>query len=160
MPPADKARKLQDYFRGGRFQWEGKDYQLPTNDPSGKNAIHGFACRRPWRVLDQGADDRGAWLQAEFWGSRDAPESLALWPADYRMRLTFRLEPRSLRLEAVVDNSGDRPLPFGLGYHPYFRVPLVPSSEDRRCYVEIRARQLQDAPIAAHLVEPGLPPLR
>jgi aldose 1-epimerase len=128
-------------IRAGRFQWDGKEYQLPTNDPSGKNAIHGFACRHPWRVLDQGADEGSAWLQAEFQGSRDAPESLALWPADYRIRLTFRLGPRSLRLEAVVDNPGDRPLPFGLGYHPYFRVPLVPSSEDRHCSVEIHARQ-------------------
>lgn len=131
-------------IRGGRFHWDGKDYALPTNDPSGKNAIHGFACRHPWRVLDHGADDRSAWLQTEFHGSRDAAESLALWPADYRIRLTFRLEQRSLSLEAAVDNPGNTPLPFGLGYHPYFRVPLVPSSEDRRCLVQIRAGQYWD----------------
>src|SRR5262245_38872016 len=38
-------------IRNGRFTWDGQEYELPTNDPSKKNAIHGFACRNPWRVL-------------------------------------------------------------------------------------------------------------
>ncbi len=128
-------------IRDGRYAWEGKEYQLPRNDSTGKNAIHGFACRHPWRILDQGTDADSAWMRAEFWGSRDAPESLAQWPSDYRLRLTFRLGQRSLRLEAEVDNPGEGSLPFGLGYHPYFRVPLVPGSEDRQCQLEVCARQ-------------------
>jgi aldose 1-epimerase len=43
-------------IRDGRFTWDGREYRLPPNDPAMKNAIHGFACRRPWRVVDQGAD--------------------------------------------------------------------------------------------------------
>src|SRR5260370_15203798 len=31
-------------IRDGRFTWAGKEYRLPLHDPSGKNAIHGFAC--------------------------------------------------------------------------------------------------------------------
>jgi aldose 1-epimerase len=108
--------------RDGRFTWNGKAYQLPPNDPSGKNAIHGFACRKPWRVVDHGADDGRAWLTAEFHGARDAPESLALWPADYRLRVTYQLSGGRLRIDALVDNPDRVPLPFGLGYHPYFQV--------------------------------------
>src|SRR5262249_4683208 len=78
-------------IRDGRFTWQGKDYQLPLNDPSQKNAIHGFACFKPWRVVEQGADTNGAWLTGEFQGSHDAPESLERWPADYRLRITYRL---------------------------------------------------------------------
>src|SRR5207253_4957215 len=65
----------------------------------------------------------------EFHAATDAAEALALWPADHRLRLTYRLLPRRLRLEAVVDNPDSVPLPFGLGYHPYFRVPQVPGEE-------------------------------
>jgi len=108
--------------RDGRFAWNGKDYELPRNDPSGKNAIHGFACRNPWRVLDSGADGKSAWITAEFHGWRDAPSCRSLWPADYRMRVTYGLGANSLRIEALVDNPDLLPLPFGLGYHPYFRV--------------------------------------
>src|SRR5712691_5710938 len=44
-------------IRAGRFTWEGKEYQLPLNDSTQKNAIHGFPCRKPWRVVGQGADE-------------------------------------------------------------------------------------------------------
>src|SRR5439155_27183983 len=109
-------------IRGGTFSWDGKTYQLPTIDGAGKNAIHGFAVRGPWRVVDEGADATSAWLTGEFQGSVDDPASLALWPGDYRLRVTYRLQYSRLRVEAVVDNPGERPLPFGLGYHPYFAV--------------------------------------
>ncbi len=109
-------------IRDGRFNWEGKAYQLPIGDPAMKNAIHGFAFNRPWRVLDQGGKPNEAWITAEFHGSKDAPETLELWPSDYRIRLTYRLLDRVLRVEAEVDNPGAKPLPWGLGYHPYFTV--------------------------------------
>jgi aldose 1-epimerase len=107
---------------GGEFTWDGQTYQLPLNDPAGKNAIHGFTCRRPWRIVDNGCDADSAWLTGEFHAATDAPDCSPLWPADYRLRLTYRLLPGALRLEAHVDNPDARPLPFGLGYHPYFLV--------------------------------------
>src|SRR5262249_48691167 len=53
-------------IRDGRFSWAGREYQLPGNDPIKKNAIHGFACRRPWRVKNSNAKDDLATLTAEF----------------------------------------------------------------------------------------------
>ncbi len=109
-------------IRDGRYMWEGKTYQLPLNDSTSKNAIHGFTPKRAWRVVDQGADAGAAWITGEFHGSKDAPETLALWPADYRLRVTYRLLDRVLRVEAEADNPDSKPLPFGLGYHPYFSL--------------------------------------
>jgi aldose 1-epimerase len=109
-------------IRDGRFTWDGKQYQLPLNDSSGKNAIHGFACRSAWRVVEVGADEQSAWVTGEFQGSVDAKDTAGLWPADYVLRLTYRLTPDSLRLEALVSNPDQTPLPFGLGYHPYLRI--------------------------------------
>ncbi len=109
-------------IRDGKFTWAGKTYELPIGDPAKKNAIHGFAFNCPWRVLGHGANASGAWITAEFHGSQDAPETLALWPSDYRLRITYRLFDRVLRVEAEVDNPGTQPLPWGIGYHPYFTV--------------------------------------
>jgi aldose 1-epimerase len=124
-------------IRDGQFTWEGKPYQLPLNDPAGKNAIHGFACRHPWTIIDQGADTNSAWVTGEFSAARDAAKVLALWPADHRLRLTCRLCADRLRLEARVDNPDQKPLPFALGYHPYFR--LLGSEEATQ--VQVPARQ-------------------
>jgi aldose 1-epimerase len=110
-------------IRDGRFVWNGREYQLPLNDSTMKNAIHGFACRRPWRVVDEGGDGHCAWVTGEFRGSVDAPDCSHLWPADYQIRVTVRLGAASLEIAAVVSNPDRVPLPFGLGYHPYFRIP-------------------------------------
>jgi aldose 1-epimerase len=111
-------------IRDGRFTWAGQAYQLPLNDPTGKNAIHGFAAQRAWRVIGRGGDDKEAWLTGEFHGSRDAADAALLWPCDYRLRLTYRLLGGKLRIETVVDNPDRLALPFGLGYHPYFRMAV------------------------------------
>lgn len=109
-------------IRAGTFTWDGKTYQLPLGDPAKRNAIHGFVFNRAWRIVDQGANDKEAWITGEFHGSKDAPETLTLWPADYRLRVTYRLLDHVLQVEAVADNPDSKPLPFGLGYHPYFAI--------------------------------------
>jgi len=109
-------------IRGGRFAWAGVEYSLPLNDPVQKNAIHGYACRHPWRVVGHGATDEGAWITGEFLCSRDGGYTRALWPADHAIKLTVRLGKGNLRLEAEVTNPDSVSLPFGLGYHPYFRL--------------------------------------
>ena len=126
-------------IRGGRFNWDGRAYALPLNDPVQKNAIHGFACRRPWRVVGQGADGFGAWLTGEFHGARDAADCRELWPADYVLRLTYRLGRGTLRVEAEVGNPDSKPLPFGLGYHPYFRLPFAGGGAADDCTVQVPA---------------------
>jgi aldose 1-epimerase len=127
-------------IRGGRFAWDGKEYQLPLLDPAKKNAIHGFACRHPWRLAGHGADAAGAWVRGQFRGSADAPDCRGLWPADYEIALTVRLGPGRLRLEAEVHNPDAVPLPFGLGYHPYFRLPPAPGGRAEDCTVCVPAR--------------------
>jgi aldose 1-epimerase len=129
-------------IRAGRFTWDGREYQLPLNDGPRETSIHGFACRRPWRVVGQGADGATAWVVGEFHGATDAPDCRDLWPADYRLRVTYRLAAGRLRVEAEVHNTDARPLPFGLGYHPYFRLPFAPGATAADCTVQVPARAL------------------
>jgi aldose 1-epimerase len=127
-------------IRGGHFIWDGKEYQLPCNDSGGKNAIHGFVCQRSWRVVDHGADDTKAWVTGEFSGSLDAADCAGFWPADYLLRVTYTLTPGGLRLETVVENPDAKPLPFGLGFHPYFRLPFSSEGSPDECCVTVPAR--------------------
>lgn len=126
-------------IRDARFTWEGKEYLLPRNDGPQINAIHGFAFDRRWRVIDRGAGEDEAWVTGEFRISVDAPDTAALWPADGQLRVTYRLRSASLQIDAEVANPDERPLPFGLGYHPYFRVPMVPNTPADECTVQALA---------------------
>jgi aldose 1-epimerase len=128
-------------IRDGRFRWAGRDYQLPPNDPAKKNAIHGFACRHPWRLLGTGTDEGRAWVRGEFQSSVDAPESFSLWPADCRLRTTVRLGGSALSLEFEVSDPDTVPLPFGLGIHPYFKLPTDPAAE---AWIEAPARSVRE----------------
>src|SRR5262249_46018089 len=110
-------------IRDGRFTWDNRDYQLPINGPNDPHAIHAFACRKPWPVMDSCESETKAWITAEFHGSIDAPDSLAHWPADYLIKLTVALEVNQLSFVARIHNPDIKPLPFGLGYHPYFAIP-------------------------------------
>lgn len=128
-------------IRDGKFRWQGQEYSLPLNDSTAKNAAHGFACRRPWRVVGQGADDHSAWVTGEFRCSVDDPANAKLWPADHQIRLTIRLGKGTLRVEAEVHNPDTRPLPFGLGYHPYFKLPCAGGLAPDDCTVEVPAAE-------------------
>jgi aldose 1-epimerase len=59
-----------------------------------------------------------------FQASVDDPSILARWPADFRITADYRVAAGALALTYVIENPDRRPLPFGLGTHPYFRVPL------------------------------------
>lgn len=109
-------------IRAGKYTWGHKSYELSANDPSGQNAIHGFAFNTPWRVIDAGSDDSCAWVTGEWQLSKDARASAKYWPTDTRIRITYRLKIDSLAIKAVVSNRGASQLPFGLGYHPYFSL--------------------------------------
>ena len=111
-------------IRDGKFRFNGRLFELPCNDSTKKNAIHGFVCRHPWRVLRARAKSDEASVQAIFQLSENAPpEVQALWPCDFRLIVTYRLSDAGLSVEALVENPTRTPLPFGLGYHPYFRLP-------------------------------------
>lgn len=119
---------------GGRFEWAGRVYKLPENDHRG-NAIHGFVHERPWRVIER-SETR---VVGEFQATRDAPEIVALWPADFRIRARVELAATTLRLDFTCDNPDSKPLPCGFGTHPYYRVPLGGTRGDD-CVVRLPVR--------------------
>ncbi|MBA4189201.1 MAG: hypothetical protein C0467_14480 [Planctomycetaceae bacterium] len=112
-------------LRNGNLKFEGQEYQLPFNDSTKQHAIHGFTPRNPWRVTEWNSDEDSAFVTGEFCLAKDLPEALPTWPSDFTLSITYRLFKNRLRVEARVTNLGTRPLPFGLGYHPYFRLPGV-----------------------------------
>ncbi len=104
---------------GSSFDWNGTTYKVPVTEAATGASLHGFACRTPWVVIDT-ADDSitGEWIL-----SRDAPGQAGMWPSDAGLRVTYRIEPAALEVTSEVFCPGSEPLPFGLGFHPYFRVP-------------------------------------
>ncbi len=127
-------------IRGGRYRWEDREYEIPSSvasyDATG-NAIHGFCLDRPWRISDRGEN----FAVGEFQLSVDAPECLPLWPADCLIEVRYEVRGAALRADIRIANPSDRPLPWGFGTHPYFRLPLATDSQPKRCLIEAPAHQ-------------------
>lgn len=119
----------------GRFNWQGRSYQLARNFEAGPHPLHGVGHLGVWRV-EPGSEP-------------SAPGEVALvlehrandgWPFDFQARQLFQLGPSSLRAELSVTNTSAQAAPFGLGWHPYF-----PKRARSRLHVECSGRWEHDA---------------
>ncbi|HWI64486.1 MAG TPA: aldose 1-epimerase [Symbiobacteriaceae bacterium] len=113
-------------IEGGRFRFGGREYQLELTDSNGGNHIHGFPLRRPWQVVALGEGS----VTIAF-RSADHPDVLAQWPHPFVLSLTYTLRGQALHCKPVVSNEGPDPMPFGLGFHPYFLAPVGAQQEIR-----------------------------
>lgn len=94
----------------GRFDFEGREVVLPPNLAGHPHPLHGQGWRNAWTV--EKAEGGEAVLSYEH--AADA------WPWAYRAEQRFTLSDAGLRLELSVTNTGERAMPAGLGFHPYF----------------------------------------
>jgi aldose 1-epimerase len=101
----------------GRFSFGGHEVALSPNLDGHPHALHGHGWRVAWTV--ESADDAHAVLSFDH-----APGE---WPWAYRAEQRFSLGENGLRLDLSVTNTGDQPMPAGLGFHPYF-----PAGDDTR----------------------------
>lgn len=111
-------------IRDGRFTWQGRDWELARNDPSGCHAIHGLIHDQPWQVDHAGVTGDGMPEIAATLTSDDLPpERQRAWPGRYLLTARYRLGARQLEFHLAVTNLGSAPLPMGVGLHPYWRLP-------------------------------------
>lgn len=93
---------------------DGKPYSM---------AQHGFARRREFALETASATACLYRLEA-------SDETRAVYPFDFRLFVEHSLDGAALTVAATVENRGETPMPFGLGFHPAFLWPL-PGGEGR-----------------------------
>lgn len=87
---------------------KGKQFELPQ---------HGFARRMEWR-LEEAAQE-----QAVFVLSSNL-ETKKKYPFDFDLRAIYTLNENILQINYEVENRSEEIMPYSLGSHPAFRVPL------------------------------------
>ena len=99
------AGKLKD----GILTAKGKDFDGSRQ--------HGFARNLEHSLVHQ--DENTILLELT-----DNPETLALWPYRFRLISAFTLEGDTLHHTLTVESRDEEEMPFGIGYHPAFRIPF------------------------------------
>jgi len=98
---------------GGRYRWDGLDYQLPITDRDGPNAIHGFVRTLDWELESHTL--ASAAFRLRFAGAKGYPFPLTL-------RVEYSLDANGLQVDTAITNSGSQDAPVAIGFHPYFTV--------------------------------------
>ena len=94
---------------GGSYDFDGEHQQTPVSEPELGNAIHGLTRWRNWVVEEEAQRARLVLLVHPEPG----------YPFLLRLALTYALSPEGLTVTLEAENLGERPLPFGAGFHPY-----------------------------------------
>jgi len=129
--------------KDGKYSFGGKDFTVTEYFKAG-NHIHGLVLDKEWQRVDSGAtEEKGAYvtgtvLPEDFPGTFNEQQ----YPFPFRFSLTYSLKNGELLVDTVVENTGDGPLPFGFGSHPYFPVPILPGSTRDELEIKVPANQI------------------
>ena len=119
----------------GRFNWQGKPYQLALNFDDSPHPLHGVGYLSRWQVERPSGPSGPAEVALTLQHRADEG-----WPFDFHARQLFQLSPTSLRVELSITNTAAQAAPVGLGWHPYF-----PRRARSRLHVECSGRWELDA---------------
>ena len=106
-------------IRKGIYSFDGKDYQLSTNDASKKNAAHGLLYNKKFTVESLICDTENGKISLGYiYDNEDMG-----YPFKFELIVTFHLQwNRGITVSFQVTNLSDQLIPYGLGYHPYFQL--------------------------------------
>jgi aldose 1-epimerase len=98
----------------GRLVFEGEEIVLLPNWPGVRHPMHGDGWAHAWQVEKSDAHS------AEIVYLHERSVDRGGWPFRYRARQSYRLEADRLSVGLALENLEDRPVPAGLGLHPFF----------------------------------------
>lgn len=95
----------------GGFEQDGVFYQIHANRTEEHYPIHGDGWLQAWNAAEHTSNRIKLTLESHGFDGN---------PYNYRASETFQLLPDGLQIDLTVTNNGQKPLPYGLGLHPYF----------------------------------------
>ena len=89
------------------YTHNGKQYTLKQ---------HGFARDLPWEPVTQEKASLTLVLNS-------SEQTRAVYPFDFKVAFTYQLQDNSLEIRQQYTNLSSEPMPFSMGFHPYFLAP-------------------------------------
>ncbi|OUL37031.1 aldose epimerase [Nostoc sp. T09] len=77
---------------------------------------HGFARDLPWQVTEQVTHEKASLTLV----LNSNEQTRAVYPFDFQLAFTYELQGNTLEIRQQYQNLSSTPLPFSMGFHPYF----------------------------------------
>jgi galactose mutarotase-like enzyme len=108
------------------------DDRFERDGHQGEMKQHGFARTLPWTIEERRNNSLTLSLNS-------SPQTLMQFPWAFNAQLVFQLASTGLRITTRVRNASAEPMPYALGFHPYFQV-----IDKTRATIESRATRAFD----------------
>lgn len=103
----------------GRYTFEGRSYQFPINEPEYNTALHGFLAKEPFVIKKINCDRKKAvvTLVYDYMGQEE------YYPFPFTLIVKYKITSKAnFKIQFEIKNNGARNMPYGLGWHPYFKT--------------------------------------
>lgn len=118
-------------LREGRTRIDGRWYEMGR---------HGFAKRTEFSLREQEEGSLSLSLEAN-------EETRAVYPFDFTLTVTYTLTGEGVTTRFTVDNTGSLPLPYVVGGHPGFNLPLGEDAEFEDYTIQFPEAENQACPV-------------
>jgi len=126
-------------LKGGKFEFEDQIFQFPINDESGQNAMHGIKVESPFILTEESASGS---LRLSFEQSYDGDN--ASYPFPYKFTVVINLDRHKCELHLQIHNSGNKNMPVGLGWHPFFSLQDGSINDFKLCIPKCKKIEVDD----------------
>lgn len=101
-------------IRDGQLMFHGEQFHLVRNWPGVGHPMHGDGWAHAWDVV------RSDETSAEIVYLHERAADTGGWPFRYRARQSYRVDEDRVTIGISLENLEDRPVPAGIGVHPFF----------------------------------------
>lgn len=114
---------------GGYFEFEGRIYKFPINEPETNCHLHGMLHEMEFEITERDT----SFVKCVF------EKPYLDFPHSFRIEMTYRLSADGLEQRTKITNLSEENMPNFLGFHTTFNIPFIEgaAAEDVRLYAEI-----------------------
>lgn len=119
-------------YEDGRFEFNGRTYTFPINEPKTGNHLHGFAHTAVWTVEDYGVNKTESYVSLKLSVDEKHP-IFEFLPHVFTLRLRYALNDTGLLQHISVHNEGQDAMPCMVAFHTAVNAPFAPNSTPEDC---------------------------
>ncbi|SOE19939.1 aldose 1-epimerase [Spirosomataceae bacterium TFI 002] len=129
-------------IKDGRYDFEGKSYQLDINEDAFNHAIHGLVAFENFEMTH--SDSKSFTFAYDYKGQE------AGYPFPFLFEVKYTLRKLKLSVDVNFENTGKTNMPYGFAWHPYFGFEGVSIGE-----VEVKVPVRHDIKLDDRMIPTG-----
>lgn len=107
-------------IKDGKYNFDDKTYQLSINRPKENNALHGFLYNQSFKIKENKIENDKEILVL----TNNYNGDIEGYPFKFSTKITYLWKaPFFINISIEINNTGNKTMPLGLGWHPYFQFP-------------------------------------